>query len=67
MKTQSELINSLREALQFYADRRRYDGPNQEPIEGDPHGLKDFPYMWSVDRDNGSIARKALEQIALVP
>lgn len=54
-------IVRLRHALEFYADPRRYDGPNQRPIEGDPYAKPDAAYIMDVTRDNGAIAKKALK------
>jgi hypothetical protein len=60
---QAETIRQLREALGYYADERRYKGANQsELIEGDKFQPTDCPYLWSVDRDYGEIARKVLTE-----
>jgi hypothetical protein len=54
-------IASLEAAVGFYADHRRYEGPNQSPIDGDPFQPEDMTsYIWDVHRDGGEIARKAL-------
>jgi hypothetical protein len=54
----------LRLALQFYADERRYQGPNQKPIADDPYQPDPtFPYILDVTRDWGSIAREALKDV----
>ncbi len=47
--------------LQFYADPKRYEGDNQRLVgEPDTYQPKDCPYLWSVNRDGGNIARSAL-------
>lgn len=48
-------------ALEFYADQRRYDGPNQRPIDGDPHADDGAVYIKDVTRDHGAIAIAALK------
>jgi hypothetical protein len=55
-------IEALETALKFYADPRRYDGPNQRPIEDDPYASRDSVYIHDVTRDKGKIARAALDQ-----
>lgn len=63
LRTPSELLSEitrLRTALEFYADPRRYDGPNQQPIPDDPYAKPDAAYIMDVTRDHGSIAVKAL-------
>jgi hypothetical protein len=55
-------VERLREALRFYADKRRYQGPNQRPIPDDPFATADAVYMLDVTRDGGTIARAALTQ-----
>jgi hypothetical protein len=50
----------MREALEFYAEPRRYDGPNQNNPGNDPHTPEDAPYMTDVTRDRGKRARSAL-------
>jgi len=51
----------MAEALRFYADERRYGGPNREPIKDDPFGLPDDPYIRDVTKDGGTLARAALK------
>lgn len=51
------------EALKFYADERRHEGPNRQPIKGDTFGPVDFSYCWSVSHDRGGIAQHAIDQI----
>ena len=51
----------LRTALEFYADPRRYDGPNMPAILNDPYSPEGLGYRYDVTRDNGKIAQKALE------
>lgn len=53
-------IPDILQALEFYADQRRYDGPNQGPIPDDPHAKPDAAYIMDVTRDHGTIAAKAL-------
>jgi hypothetical protein len=53
-------IRELEKALEFYADSRRYDGPNQRPIENDPYADADAVYIKDVTRDHGRIAKAAL-------
>jgi hypothetical protein len=55
-------IERLRLALSFYADGRRYQGPNQRPIPDDPFAKPDAVYINDVTRDNGSIAARALSR-----
>lgn len=55
-------INGLEKALSFYADPIRYQGPNQMAEPGDKWTPEDAPYRQDVSRDNGSIARAALEK-----
>jgi hypothetical protein len=52
---------SLMKALKFYAEARRYLGPNRDPIPGDPFGAPGDSYIRSVDKDGGKIARDALK------
>ena len=47
-------------ALEFYANPIRYNGPNQRNSGNDPYSTG--PYILSVERDNGEIARRAREQ-----
>lgn len=54
---------ALQEALRFYADKRRYEGPNLPPIEGDKYAPSDLVYRYDVTRDNGFIAREALAKV----
>lgn len=54
-------IAELEKALRFYADKRRYLGPNQHPIPDDPYQPADMrSYMYDTCRDGGEVARKAL-------
>ncbi len=53
-------LERMREALEFYADFRRYDGPNQRYTGGDPYTPEDASYLTDVTRDRGSFARAAL-------
>lgn len=57
----------LREALEFYADDRRYQGPNVRLAAGsvDPFAPAGSPYFHTVDRDVGEVARAALSGLPL--
>lgn len=55
-------VAKLREALEFYADLKRYEGANQRPEAGDKYTPRGFPYRVDVTRDLGDIARAALAQ-----
>lgn len=58
----------LREALEFYADSRRYQGANQTCREGDDRFTpKGFPFLIDASRDHGEIARAALSQSKAAP
>jgi hypothetical protein len=62
--TSKTTIAKLKMALAFYADERRYEGPNQKPIENDPYQPDhEFPYLLDIIRDGGSIAREALKDV----
>lgn len=52
----------LRLALEFYADRKRYLGPNRilDRLSDDPYAPADAAYWQDVTRDGGEIARNAL-------
>lgn len=52
----------MREALEFYAEQRRYNGPNQNNPGDDPHTPPDAPYFTDVTRDGGERARAAIEK-----
>jgi hypothetical protein len=53
----------LIDALKFYADGKRYSGPNQRLVNGDKYTAKDAAYMKDVTRDGGAIARAALAEL----
>jgi len=54
-------IAQLEHALKFYADARRYQGPNCLPITNDPYQpTTQVRYRQDVTRDHGDVARKAL-------
>jgi hypothetical protein len=57
-------VAKLTEALTFYADPKRYQGPNQKAIDGDKFNPKgdDAVYYHDVSRDHGEIARAALSE-----
>lgn len=48
-------------ALEFYANPKRYEGPNTSPIPNDPFQPDNLSYRLDVTRDGGRIARAALE------
>jgi hypothetical protein len=52
--------DALVRALEFYADPKRYDGPNQHPLPDDPYARPDAAYIYDVTRDHGAVARAAL-------
>jgi len=52
----------LETALRFYADPKRYEGPNQRAEPGDEWTAPDAPYRQDVGRDNGRNARAALAE-----
>lgn len=54
---------ALKEALRFYADQRRYEGPNLPPLEGDKYAPAGLVYRYDVTRDHGSVARNALSKV----
>lgn len=56
-------FDDLVRALEFYADPRRYRGPNQNPITDDPYAKPDQVYIQDVSRDDGSIARAILAKV----
>lgn len=56
----SSAERGMREALEFYADDKRYWGPNQNNPGNDPHTPEDAPYLTDVTRDRGDRARAAL-------
>src|SRR5574343_245781 len=51
-------------ALRFYADERRYHGPNQRAawFKGDEYGPDSAGYFKDVTRDGGHIARTILQE-----
>lgn len=53
-------VERMTKALEFYADSKRYEGPNQRAIPNDPYARPDDAYLRDVSRDHGSIARSAL-------
>ncbi len=63
MRDRARLIAAapyLLAALEFYADPRRYDGPNTSPIEGDQFAPDGLVYRYDVTRDHGRVARAAI-------
>lgn len=58
IKIPAGIINTLVKALEFYADPRRYMGPNQRNDFSDPYSPG--PYLQDVSRDGGEIARVTL-------
>jgi hypothetical protein len=53
----------LRKALAFYARPIAYQGDNQHNNGQDPFTPADEPYIKSIGRDGGAIAREALAAI----
>jgi uncharacterized protein DUF551 len=48
-------------ALRFYAEPKRYLGPNQDPIPNDPFAPTNSVFIFDVTKDAGNIARNALQ------
>ncbi len=64
-RASAPINQKLREALEFYADERRYNGANQRSFEGDKHlSPEHAPYMTDVTRDRGKLATEALTLLA---
>ena len=59
-------VERLTTALEFYADRRRYQGANQRPIPGDKFQPEGVVYRWCIERDGGDIAKLALSHPSTV-
>lgn len=57
-----ERVAELEAALKFYAEPRRYDGPNQNNPGNDPHTKSDALYFTDVTRDGGGRASAALSK-----
>jgi hypothetical protein len=53
-------VARYRQALHFYADQLRYEGPNQRALPGDAYSVGKH-YRHDVTKDNGDIARAALK------
>lgn len=51
----------LKKALAFYADGRRYEGPNKNPLPDDEYAPEGLVYCYDVTRDHGKVARMALK------
>jgi hypothetical protein len=60
-----EQNQELLEALEFYADKKRYEGPNQQRELGDKFTPESDCYRMDVCRDNGAIARIAIARAAI--
>lgn len=65
MTYEQQIIDALKKALSFYADPKRYQGPNLRLDESAPDEFQPMscPYLWDVTRDGGDIARKALSEL----
>lgn len=53
---------TLRAALEYYADDERYDSCNK-PVGNKTDKFQpspDYPYIWDITRDRGTIAKQAL-------
>jgi hypothetical protein len=61
IKTERDI---LKRAMHFYADHKRYAGPNQRLEQPDEYSEEAAPkvYLLDVTRDGGAIARKALDR-----
>lgn len=58
-------VKILRHALAFYANPRRYFGPNiSPPIEDDEYAPRESRFVYDAVLDSGKIARKALKKTA---
>ena len=57
------LVDGLAGALEFYGDKRRYEGSNQRLTVPDKYTPVGAVYLQDVARDNGEIARAALAQV----
>jgi len=57
---QQEREEAARFALQFYADKKRYESSNALAIPDDPYTELSAPYMQDIYRDWGEFARSAL-------
>ena len=62
-REQKEREASVRFALEFYADKKRYAGPNQRATPDDPYTQLGASYMLDAHRDCGEIARSALRAL----
>lgn len=58
----SSVNADLLAALRFYADSRRYEGGNRQPLEDDPHQPIGLVYRLDVTRDHGRIAAAAIRK-----
>jgi hypothetical protein len=56
------VVDDLVKALRFYADRERYNGPNQRLDGADEYTPMDQVYLQDVSRDNGDLARSAIQK-----
>lgn len=54
---------ALIDALEFYADPKRYEGPNMPPIPDDKYDPRapDSCYVHDITKDSGAIAKDALK------
>lgn len=53
-----------RHALEFYAQRKRYEGSNSRAEADDPYTPIGSSYMQDVYRDGGDLARMALRELS---
>ena len=59
-------VECLKGALEFYANPKRYEGPNTHQIADDPHQPKELVYRYDVTRDQGRIAQQTLAKLGLI-
>jgi hypothetical protein len=56
----ADIAERMAEALEFYANPLRYQGPNQNPITDDKFARPDAVYIHDVTKDGGAIARSVI-------
>lgn len=64
-KVDDLIVDRLIWGLGFYASRMAYLGDNQRNDGCDPYTSKDSPYILSVGRDGGNLARAILAEFAI--
>jgi hypothetical protein len=63
-QAERELEETAVFALNFYADRTRYESDNARAEKDDPYTQPGEPYKHSVGRDWGGLARTALNDLS---